>query len=344
MSDGGRGWAASSPLVPLVPLVVGVDVAVAAAALHTAIAPPLGGWAYVYGVATPAAALGAMVWVGRRLAPIWTFPVAIASVLVNGALLSITEWLALLLLPLGVAALLSLRRLPAHVPEPPVFEGGTVAASPEATPPPFTDSDRVPEDGVVTIPLISRTRTLAMLVLSVGVGIVGFWALRAGLVDPDLIVDGGPAGRALAGFFGLMFLLLGIGGVWGMSRILRKGADLEVDATALRARGAVDFELPWTEVERIGLRVRIVHVPGRAVASRKRDIWIAVDPVSEGLLDRRDIPWLRARGSTSPAPRSFTAELTIADPYYREPSPTVVALDDALRRMVPGKYVGIIRD
>jgi hypothetical protein len=34
----------------------------------------------------------------------------------------------------------------------------------------------------------------------------------------------------------------------------------------------------------------------------------------------------------------------VADPYYREPSPTVVALDDALRRMVPGKYVGIIRD
>ena len=109
----------------LVPLIVGVDLAVAAAALHTAIAPPLGGWAYVYGIGAPVAGVAALVWVGRRLAPIWTFPAALASILVNGGLLSINEWAAVVLLPLCLGALLGLRALPAYEPEPPVFEGGT---------------------------------------------------------------------------------------------------------------------------------------------------------------------------------------------------------------------------
>lgn len=328
----------------LVPLIVGVDLVVALAALHTAIAPPLGGWAYAYGVGAPVVAVAALVWVGRRLAPIWTFPAALASILVNGGLLSLDEWAAVVLLPLCLGALLGLRALPVLVVEPPVFAGGSAPPSPAVAPLPFTDSDRVPEAGVVSIPLVSRVKAIALLAFAFVVGLVGAWAVLMGVTSQELGAEGGPSGRITYAAAGTFFLLVGILGVYGMTRVVIEGANLEVDATALRARGTVDFELLWTDVERVGLRVRIVHVPGRAVMSRKRNVWMAIDPVSESVLARDDIPWLRPRGADSPAPGSFSAELTVADPYYREPSPTVVALDDALRRMVPGKYVGIIRD
>lgn len=337
-------WEGSSGLAPMFG-VLGVSIALAA--LHYRVLGGLDGWAYVYVIG--AIVLGFVVAgrLGQRQTPSWFQIAAIGGVIGGGVLLEISEYLSLLLL-LGWAAFFAwLRRQPHYVAPTPRFEGGTVV--PVSDPVSFGEPDPTvaPEDGSVTIPLLSRTRALGGLAVVVAVAALGGYAVYAAVAAPEQFVSAPEDARVvriLGGAFGSFMLLVGLVLAAGMVRVVAHGARLEVDAVSLRSRGSLSYDITWADIERVGLRVRIREIPGRVAARRKRDIWLVFDPVGESLANRDEVHGIAARLATSPAPAEFTEQLRVADAYYQEPSPVVVALDDALARFAPGRYVGVIRD
>lgn len=338
----GTSAPSSSGLAPLFG-VLGSSFAMAA--LHYRLTDGhLGGWAYVYVVGGIVVGVVVLLRLAPRQAPWWLQLAAIAAVIGGGVLLEISEWAAVALL-MGWAGFFGwLITQPRHVAPVPQFEGGTTE------PVGRVDGPRVEAEaarGSASIPLMSRRRAIAALALMVGVAVLGGWSLYASLAAPDLFVST-PEDRAvvrvLGGIFGGFLLAAGLVLALGMSRVVRHGARLEVDAVSLRSRGSLTYDIAWADVERVGLRVRVVHVPGRVVARRKRDIWLVFDPVGESLANRADVRGIQSRLDSSPAPAEFTEQLRVADAYYQEPSPVVVALDDALARFVPDRYVGVIRD
>lgn len=327
---------------------------VTTAAGLTEIVGRLPGWV---GVLFVVGLVAAMLWQlgpGTRRLPLPVVAGAFGLMLGSAYALQADERYALLALPLAVLAFLGLRRAPL-LPEPsePQLQGGTPAlaepapvttppgptfeepARPGAAPPfPAPDSaSRQPAYGPVSIELAPQRTRLLILLAGAGCLLLGSSTLWSAAFATNGL--SGTGERVMGGLVGAMFTGLSLFLLLGGLTI--RPQQLQIDAAGIRRTGPRGWDLSWTQVSAVGIRVRersrLAASRGTGINRRRR---ISVLLLLEGAAPA-------ALQAESQAPFSHHDDLPDLHPT-QELSPTVIALDRGLLAHVPRRYLGVLQD
>lgn len=329
------------------PMVAPIVIVVSLAALHTAFnGGPIGGWGALYAVL---AVVGIVVQLARgpRHLPPWLEVGWIPIVIAMGVLLTITEWLALLTLAIGIALFVLIGRSPPRTtplppPQPfqrpaapPVWAAATPAAAVAgpvgaAPPPPAGPVDPVT---IVVVPPWARGLLLGVGLLFLG----GTVAMNvAAWTVPDL-----PIAARIAISVGSLFSLgFGLAATWGGIAIRR--TRYEIDHLGIRRIGNSPWAITWGEIRAIGLRRHDWIVPDDLTPTptalrRRRRSWLVIDPVDhhapsmQPLREIIDLP-------------GFTRGDLVPEITFGRTNPSIDQLAESLARIVPERFVGVMSE
>lgn len=321
------------------PILIGASLA----AGHTALAGgPIGGWAAPYVVVIMVGVLAALLR-GPRVLPRWLENGWIVIVIGAGVLLSISEWWAPLTLVVGIVLGVIVFRAPPRtvaLPPPTPFERPDVSAptfpradtdpGPVTAPP--SPSNPVEPVTVMFVPPWGRT---AFLVAGLFLLFGACWMAAMPWVIPDFPLGGRIGITAGA----LIPLGLGVAFLWVALKLQRTRYVL--DHVGIRRIGNSPWELRWDQIAAVGVRSNEWiapddFTPTPATLRRRRRAWLLVRPVPPFpeamtvLTPIDDVPGFE-RGDQIP---QFT---------FGAANSPLDELDAALTRIVPERYVGLMR-